>query len=172
MQTAKADGPAHRRIGFVARPLIEPEWDLVRAFVRRMKHEDLRLRFGQPLDFADDATLRRAFDLKGQSGEIAWMFDDTATIAAIGHCMKVSPSEAELGLIVRSDLQRLGIGEFLLRQMLARSVRQGLETVSAFVLRENRAALRLVAKAGFVPREACALTVELTYQLGGRAMPA
>ena len=68
----------------------------------------------------------------------------------------VSRSEAEIGLIVRSDLKRLGIGEFLLREMLARSARQGLKTVSALVLWENSVMLRLATKIGCVRREATA----------------
>jgi len=48
--------------------------------------------------------------------------------------MMASQSEAEVGLIVRSDLKRRAIGEFLLRRMLGRSAIQGLKTLSASVL--------------------------------------
>jgi RimJ/RimL family protein N-acetyltransferase len=149
----------------VVRPLSEGEWDLVRAFIRRMTKEDLHLRFGHPIDFNDEATMRRFFDIRPGTGEIAWVLDETSAIAGISHRIMVSPGEAEIGLIVRSDRKRRGIGECLLRAMLARSARQGLDTLSAVVLRENRAVLRLAAKIGYVQRAANAFTVELIFAL-------
>lgn len=144
------------------RPLRAAEWDMVRNFVRRTAREDLRLRFGRPLNFDDEATLRRAFDLKAGSGEIIWVLDEDAAIAAIAHRIALSRSEAEIALIVRSDVQRRGIGEFLLRQALVRSARQGLKTLTGVVLWENRAMRRLAAKIGFVPRQGSAWALELT----------
>ncbi len=139
---------------------------MVRAFVRRTDREDLRLRFGYLLNLQDEGTLRRVFDIKGEVGEIAWLLDETAAIAGLAHRIMVSRSEAEIGLIVRSDLKRSGIGEFLLRETLSRSARQGLKTLSGSVLWENRAMLQLAAKIGCVPREVCAFTVELTFDVG------
>lgn len=110
--------PGEDRTTILDRPLVEAEWDKVRTFVRLREREDLRLRFGRPLNFDDEATLRRAFDLKGGSGEMAWLLDGDAAIAAIAHRITLSRSEAEIALIVRSDVQRRGIGEFLLRQAL------------------------------------------------------
>jgi RimJ/RimL family protein N-acetyltransferase len=155
-----------KRITLLDRPLVEAEWDMVRRFVRRMEREDLRLRFGHPLDLCDEITLRRAFDIKAGVGEISWLLDETAAIAGLAHRIMVSRAQAEVGLIVRSDLKRTGIGELLLREMLARSAQQGLETLSGLVLSENRAMLRLAAKIGFAPRQVCAFTAELTLELG------
>jgi len=154
------------RITVRRRPLVEAEWNMMRAFMRRMERDDLHQRFGHPFDFEDEITLRRFIDVKPGIGEIAWVLDDAAAIAGVSHRIMVSRSEAEVALMVRSDLKRLGIGEFLLRDMLVRSARQGLETLSGLVLRENRAALRLAAKIGYVPREVCALTVELALEVG------
>jgi acetyltransferase len=139
---------------------------MVRTFVRRTAREDLRLRFGRPLSFDDEATLRRAFDIEGGSGEIIWLLDADAAIAALAHRITLSRSEAEIALIVRSDVQRRGIGEFLLRQALARSARQGLKTLTGLVLWENRAMRRLATKIGFVPRQGTAWAVELILDIG------
>src|SRR3974390_2394927 len=38
----------------IARALSEPDWDKVRAFIRRTSRESLRLRFGQAADFRDE----------------------------------------------------------------------------------------------------------------------
>jgi acetyltransferase len=157
---------AARRLGEITvldRPLAGAEWDMVRTFVRRLNREDLRMRFGHPLNFDDEGTLRRAFDVKAGSGEMLWISDQAATIAGLAHRVMLSPMEAELALIVRSDLKRQGIGEFLLRKTLARSARQGLTTLSASVLRENRAMLELAAKIGYAPRGTCGVTVEMMF---------
>jgi GNAT superfamily N-acetyltransferase len=163
---AKALWRGERRVVVRDRPLIEPEWDMVRDFVRRLDAEDLRLRFGARRDFRDDAILRRAFDIASGVGEIAWVLDEAAAIAGIAHRIMVSPSEAEAGLIVRSDVKRAGIGEFLLRDMAARSARQGLKTLSALVLRENYPMLRLAAKLSCVRRTECPWTVTVVLELG------
>jgi len=157
--------PGADRTTILDRPLGAAEWDIVRSFVRRTAREDLRLRFGRPLNFDDEATLQRAFGLRAESGEIIWALDDDAAVAAIAHRITLSRSEAEIALIVRSDVQRRGIGEFLLRQALARSARQGLKTVTGLVLWENRAMRRLAAKIGFIPRQGGAWTLELTLDI-------
>jgi len=151
------------------RPLCEPEWDMVRAFVARTSREDLRLRFGYPLDLADEPTLRRAFGVGHRAGTIAFLLDETAAVAAIAHRAWTAPAEAEIALIVRSDLKRRGLGEFLLRAMLARSARQGFAALSALINRDNRAALRLAIKIGYVPRSASGFAVEIAFPLGAAA---
>ena len=107
--------------------------------------------------------MRRFFDIRSETGEIARVLDETSAIAGISHRILVSPQEAEIALIVRSDRKRRGIGECLLRAMLARSARQGFNSLSAVVLRENRAVLRLAAKVGYVQRAANAWTMELVF---------
>jgi acetyltransferase len=157
------------RILTLNRPLVEAEWDHVRTFVRRIKREDLRMRFARPLNFCDEVTLRRAFDLEAGAGEIIWALDETAEIAAIAHQITVSHAEAELGLIVRSDLKRRGIGEAVLRGILARAAADRLETMTATVLRENCAALRFAGKIGFQPRGFNQLMVDLTVDVRAAA---
>jgi len=95
--------------------------------------------------------------------------DKTGAIAGLIHRIMVSRSQAEVGLIVRSDLKRRGMGDFLLRRMLGRSATQGFKTLSASVLWENRAALRLAAKIGYIRQEVSSmrpLTTELMFELG------
>lgn len=161
-----------KNVVVIDRPLAEREWDMVRAFVERAQREDLRQRFGHPLNFGDEATLRRAFAIKAGSAEVTWLVNDSAVIAAIAHRIMITPAEAEIGLIVRSDLKHRGIGEFLLRNVLARAARHGVTTLSASVLRENRPMLRLAAKIGYEARAACGLSVEMTFNIGGAIAPA
>jgi RimJ/RimL family protein N-acetyltransferase len=148
------------------RALTEPEWDKVRAFVRRTSRESLRLRFGQAADFRDERTLRRFVVVDGASGEMIWMLEQGGAICAIAHLVRLSPEQAEVALIVRSDRVRRGIGERLLRVTLARAAQHDLKTLTAVVLYENTAMLRLARKLGFEVRESSGLAVELERDLG------
>ncbi len=145
--------------------LSEAEWDKVRAFVRRTSRESLRLRFGQVVDWRDERTLRRFVDIDGTSGEMIWISEEGGAICAMAHLVGVSPEQAEIALIVRSDRTRLGIGERLLRITLAHAAKRGLMTLTAFVLYENTGMLRLARKVGFKARPSHGLTVELEHHL-------
>jgi RimJ/RimL family protein N-acetyltransferase len=169
-------GPAEPRRSLWASPPLGPvtvregklndaDWRGVRAFVRRLAPDDVRLRFGGPLDLGDEPTLRRAFDVEEGGGEIAWLADENAAIAGILHRVLVAPGEAEVALIVRSDVKGRGIGGFLLRDVAARAARQGLRTLTATVLRENRAMLRLALKLGYRLRQESVWMVELALAL-------
>jgi GNAT superfamily N-acetyltransferase len=149
----------------LARPLGAREWDMIRAFVSKTDRDDLRMRFGQWLDFQSEPILKRFFDIDGKDGELVCTLDDNGDISGILHRVLISPCEAEIGLIVRSDLKRTGIGETLLRTALARALQQNLKTLRALVLGENRAMLRLARKIGPVPRKFAGLSVELEFDL-------
>jgi GNAT superfamily N-acetyltransferase len=154
-----------KRTMVLAQPLGASEWEMIRTFVRKTDRDDLRLRFGQWLDFHSEPILKRFFDLGGKSSELLCALDDSGDISGILHRVPISPCEAEIGLIVRSDLKRTGIGEMLLRTALARALQQKLRTLRAFVLGENRAMLRLARKIGAVPSKSAGLSVELEFDL-------
>ena len=149
----------------VARPLGAVEWDMIRAFIGKTDRDDLRMRFGQWLDFHSEPILKRFFDIDGNSGELLWALDENGEIAGILHRVLIPPGDAEIGLIVRSDLKRTGIGETLLRTALARALRQNLKTLRAVVLGENLAMLRLARKIGAAPRPSAGLSLELEFEL-------
>ena len=138
---------------------------MIRAFVGKTDREDLRLRFGQSLDFADAATLKRFFDIGGGAGELVCMLDEAGDMSGILHRVLTSPCEAEIALLVRSDVKRIGIGGKLLRTALSRAAAQRLQTLRALVLRENAAMLRLARKIGFVARKPAGFSVEVELDL-------
>jgi GNAT superfamily N-acetyltransferase len=147
------------------RPLTAAEWTLMRAFLRRTQRDDLHRRFGHPFDIEDETTARRFFDVKADGGEISWVTDRAGAIAGVTHRVMISPAEAEIAVLVRSDCQRRGIGEFLIRALLRRAARRRLKTLCAVVQRDNRAVLQLAAKIGYTSRTPAAQTVELVFDV-------
>jgi acetyltransferase len=152
------------RLEIVRRPLSDAQWDKVRSFVRQIDRDDLRRRFGHPLAVDDEFTLRRAFGIRS-GGEMLWSLATDGAIAGICHRVPISPQDAEIALIIRSDLKGFGIGEFLLRSVLKHAGRQGLKTLHASVLRDNTPMLRLAMKLGCVFREAHGETVEIAFSI-------
>ena len=59
-------------------------------------------------------------------------------------------SEAEFAVLVHHDYVGLGLGRYLMQQLLARAVQRGVAKVQGFVLRENAAMLALAQQLGFV----------------------
>ena len=59
--------------------------------------------------------------------------------------------EAELGVIVRSDLKGEGLGSLLLDKLIAFLAQRGTQRLVAFVLRDNAAMRDLAQSKGFVP---------------------
>lgn len=153
------------RIAVRSSPLSASEWSLMRAFLQQTHRDDLRQRFGHPFAVDDEATARRLFDIRAGSGEISWVTDAAGTIAGVAHRVMVSPAEAEIAVLVRSDCQRRGIGEFLIRALFRRAARQHLKTLHAVVQRDNRAVLRLAAKIGYRCRSSSARTVDLVFDI-------
>ena len=149
----------------ITRPLTEQEWTMLRAFAHRTSRESLRLRFGQAADFADDRTLERFFGINGNDDEMLWMLEEGGAICGVVHLVRVSPTRAEIALIVRSDRARRGIGERLLRAALTRASGQGVAVLDAFVLYENIPMLRLARKVGFESHDASGLSVALEFDL-------
>ena len=149
----------------ITQSLNHAEWDLVRVFVRKLDSNDIWMRFGRPLDLQQDVILKQFFDIRAGTGEIIWSPDEHGAIAGLLHRIRVSSSEAEIGLVVRSDLKRNGIGESLVRGALDRSTECRLKALSCVVLRENKSTLALARKVGFFPRSITAQSIEFEFKL-------
>jgi acetyltransferase len=75
--------------------------------------------------------------------------------------------EAELGIIVRSDLKGVGLGEVLLEKIVRYCRSAGTQELMGQVLRDNARMLALVKRNGFAitpSPEAGAVTIRLALQ--------
>jgi len=159
-------GEFHHRSVFSSGEVTEHTWELIRAFVTRVERQDIRMRFGAQINLRDEPTLRRFFGITG-AGEISWVLDREGSIAGISHRVRSSRSDAEIALLVRSDLKRRGAGTRMLQELIATSCREKLTTLHAVVLRENKDVIRLAAKAGFIPKGGGGLSMKLELPLTG-----
>ena len=120
---------------------------MLREFVARLLPLDVTLRFASPHRLGTPKALTGAFHVPGQ--RMTWAVGPDRSLVGILNCALVRPSVVELGLIVRSDLKRQGIGSWLLDHTIAEARQHGIRTLSGFVLDGNRAMRTLALKCGF-----------------------
>src|SRR5262245_59434675 len=109
--------------------------DLPRAvqFGRLLHPEDVRLRFGRPAALGDGDTFRRLFGLDDRKIETVGAFDLSGAILGLASVAWVGPGTAEIGLIVRSDLHRRGIGATLLAHVIKNARGAGFRLLLAHI---------------------------------------
>jgi len=127
-----------------------------RAFVERLAPEDLHFRFfswRRELSRSELARLTQ-IDYDREMAFIAVREQADGTPETLGVARAViDPDniEAELGVIVRSDLKGEGLGSLLLDKLIAFLAQRGTQRLVAFVLRDNAAMRDLAQSKGFVP---------------------
>jgi acetyltransferase len=143
------------RTGAIAiRPLTGTGRDAQRGFCAQLSREDLRLYFCATIR-VDAALCRRLFAIDPARDTVfAACGEDEGepdgAIFGIARLALVSPREAEIALIVRSDRKRRGLGRALLGRLVSHARALGLSALSADLLYENHPASQFVSDAGFV----------------------
>jgi uncharacterized protein YjiS (DUF1127 family)/RimJ/RimL family protein N-acetyltransferase len=118
-------------------------------FARLLHPEDVRLRFGRPVALGDSDTFRRLFGLDNGKIESIGAFDLSGAILGLATIAWLRPGEAELGLVVRSDLQRRGLGATLLAHVISNARAAGFRLLVADIGYGNRPMRRLAQRFGF-----------------------
>ncbi|MCC7080613.1 MAG: bifunctional acetate--CoA ligase family protein/GNAT family N-acetyltransferase [Burkholderiales bacterium] len=137
---------------FLLRPIRPEDARAYCAFIARIDEPDLRRRFARssgPLPDRDIARYTQidydrdmAFVAVRQSGS-----GDSEIVGEVrAHRYPEGPS-AEFGIIVRSDLKRLGLGRALMQKMIGYCRRNGIELIGQ-IHPQNDAMLALAARAG------------------------
>ena len=136
---------------FVIRPMRPADAALYPRFLERVTAEDMRLRFLTPVRLLSHETIVRLSQLD-YDRDIAFVAleAETGDLAGISRFASDPDHEsAEFGIMVRSDLQGLGLGTALMRQLLEYARADGLARIDGLILRENGAMLDLAARMGF-----------------------
>ena len=144
-----------RRVTWQGQPLllrpIRPEDESRhREFLEAVSPGDLRLRFFQaPHRLSHDELARLTqIDFEREMAFIA--VDADQRTLGVGRLVRDPDNiEAEFAVLVRSDLQRRGLGRLLMQTLLAHAAAQGTQRVVGDVLRENHGMLALVRSLGF-----------------------
>ena len=153
------------------RPLQPDDESAHRAFAAQLSSADLRQRFFRTIRGLSPAQWWRLIhiDYRRDMAFIATAPDGQGNSETLGVARMVMESDwrsAEIALIVRSDLKRLGLGQALLERMLRYCCERGVRRVYGTILPDNTAMLALARKLGmqlqFVPGErVVAVSLEL-----------
>ena len=125
-------------------------------FVRRLEPEDLRMRFfGCPHQLTHEELVRLTqVDEARELALVAVRTPPDRCDEILGVARAVTEADgidAELGIIVRSDLKSEGLGGLLLRHLIDGLAGRGPRRLVAYVMHENLAMLKLARSNGFVP---------------------
>lgn len=146
----------------ILRPIQPEDEELYPAFLARVTQEDMRARFFGTREVTH-ALLSKLTQID-YAREMAFVAIDPGSGQLLGVARQISDSSystAEFALLVRSDMQRRGIGSALLHALTSYADSGGI-ILWGYVMPDNKAMLRLSAAAGFLtsPVEAGLLRIE------------
>ena len=118
-------------------------------FARFLHPEDIRLRFGRLAALSDALTFRRLFGLDDCKIETLGLFDLSGQILGLATVAWVRPGTAEIALVIRSDLQRRGLGATLLANVIKDARDAGFHLLLANIGHGNLPMRRLARRFGF-----------------------
>ena len=136
---------------YVLRPIRPTDAALYPDFLARVTPEDMRLRFLVPMRTISPEMLVRLSQLD-YDRDIAMVAIDTASgeLAGISrYSAEPDHQSAEYGILVRSDLQGVGLGSALMERLIAYARADGVGQLVGLVLRENGEMLSLAERFGF-----------------------
>jgi len=136
---------------FVLRAIKPSDVALYPAFFEKVTAEDIRLRFNQPQRRVPQDMLLR-FTQIDYDREMAFVAIDPET-GALGGVARLAADpdrdKAEYGILVRSDLQGIGLGWALLSHLLKYARTAGIGEVFGTISAQNRKMLEMCERLGF-----------------------
>jgi len=129
------------------RPLQRADEDAYRRVLHPPDGEDLRLRLGGTARRVEESCIRRFFTVDSRREEVRVALDRCGEIIGVGR-LAFAP-EAEIALIVRSDLKRRGVASALLDALREVARRRGISRLHGHVLAENYPMLEFARRHGF-----------------------
>jgi acetyltransferase len=134
------------------RPEDEPAHE---DFVNSVSAEDFRLRFFSPLRQLPHSEMAR-FTQIDYEREMAFIAtrqagDHSETLGVVRAITDPDNLRAEFAVLVRTDMKGQGLGEALMRKIIAYCRQRGTREIVGDILRENQAMRTLAAELGFQP---------------------
>lgn len=138
----------------LVRPIRPEDEAIHRAFIEKLKPEDLRLRFFNARRSLPHSELARLvqIDYSREMAFIALAPDAHGVLETLGVVRAIADPdnvEAEFAVIVRSDLKGRGLGDLLMVKILRYLRGRGTQRVIGEVLHENKPMRDLAARLGF-----------------------
>jgi acetyltransferase len=152
------------------RPVRTGDAPLVQQFVRELSLASRRSRFFGPVSELSPAQLDRMtrFDGSTELGLVALAGEEAPRVVGIAQHAACDPQVAEIAVVVADGWQRQGLGERLVRLLLAHAATAGVAAVRGVVMAANRPMLALASKLGFaLADDADPDLVQVEKALGG-----
>jgi acetyltransferase len=161
------------------RPIVPGDAAALVEMGRRSTPEDLRLRFFGPVRPALGPLASRLTDFDPHRHIACAAYDpaspgpDQEFLGVVRLIVAPDDRHAECAILVRSDFQGRGLGEALIREMLGWASELDLASVTADILHENKAMLRLARRFGglAVPRTDDFQVLSIVFQPPWNAQP-
>jgi GNAT superfamily N-acetyltransferase len=137
-------------IGLNIRPASTDDKDRVLSFLQAASPRDLRFRFLSAVK-ASESLARILTDVDHRDTEDLIAFDahDDSIVATAMIAKGEAPDLAEVAILVRSDLKKLGIGWEMLRQASDYAKARGYRRIECIESSSNEAAMTLEREQGF-----------------------
>ena len=119
--------------------------DLI-SLVAACSPENRALRFHTGIAELRPAMAHQLADIDPQDGVALGLRTRRGTLIADARYTRIAPGVAEAAVLVADRYHRRGLGEALLARVFQQAADDGIESIHAFVLPSNEAALHLMAK--------------------------
>lgn len=136
---------------FDVRPIRPVDVELYPRFLEKVTTDDLRLRFLVATSELSPETLIRLtqLDYDRDIAFVALSRPEGELAGVVRYAADPDGKHAEFGLLVRSDLQGIGLGTTLLRHLIAYAKARGISELTGGLLRENERMAGICRDLGF-----------------------
>ncbi len=131
------------------RPISAHDGPAYRSILERTTTEDRYCRFFHVVNHFSQTEISRF--VEPQADTVAFIAYEGSKPQGVAHLFFLSPTSAELAIVVASDCRRRGIGRALVRRLIAALRRKPCFTVTAYAFMLNRAFTRLALSIGMTP---------------------
>jgi RimJ/RimL family protein N-acetyltransferase len=143
------------------RPLLACEAETVRELYAHLSPRTRYLRFLSPMPTLPDSVLRVLLDLDQQRrmALVAHHAEGQGEVVGLGSFGAVDDDSAEVGLVIRDDWQRQGLGTVLATRVLQAAENRGFHRFIAHVSSDNEPMRKIIKQ----------IAVVISAKLSGRA---